>query len=122
MKKQGKELGNIINFFQTAGKLKEVKRQGWLVKGVKDSESVADHSFMLALMAMLFAEEEKLDANKAMRMALVHDLPEALCGDIASRAKEEQQQCSNKEKHEREEKALKEILLNMDSKTKKEIS
>jgi len=119
--KQEKQLPGLIQFIQTAGKLKQVKRQGWIERGVQHPESVAEHSFMLALMAMLFAEKEKLNVNKAVQMALVHDLPEALCGDIASRAKEEQQQCSNKEKHEREEKALKEILKNLDSKTAKKI-
>ncbi len=121
MKKGEHETYNLISFIQTAGKLKEVKRQGWIERGVQQPESVAEHSFMLALMAMLFAEGEKLNVCKAVKMALVHDLPEAICGDIASRGKEEQQQCSNREKHEREEKALKEILRSLDSKTAKKI-
>ncbi len=119
--KQRKQLPGLIQFIQTAGKLKQVKRQGWLDRGVRNAESVADHSFMLALMAMLFAAQQKFDVDKAVQMALVHDLPEALCGDTAARIKEEQQQESNKKKHRREQKALEEILRSLDSKTAKGI-
>ncbi len=115
------ELQNLIKFLQTVGKLKQVKRQGWIDRGVKEPESVADHSFMLALMAMIEAEKQKLDVCKAVKFALVHDLPEALCGDIASRVKEEEQEVSNKEKHEMEEKALKEILGDLDKELSEEI-
>jgi len=120
MRKRG-ETQKLTEFFHAAGKLKNVKRQGWLDRGVRGGESVADHCFRLALMALLFAKREKLDECKAMRMALVHDLPEALCGDIAVRIKEELQQASNKEKHAREKKALKEILKNLGRETGREI-
>ncbi|MBN2067306.1 MAG: HD domain-containing protein, partial [Candidatus Diapherotrites archaeon] len=67
-------------------------------------------------------KEKKLDVCKAVKIALVHDLPEAICGDIASRAKEQDQAVSNKEKHRIEEKALDEILKELDKETGKEIS
>ncbi len=105
------ELQNIVQFFHIAGKLKQEKRRGWLDRGVKDAESVADHCFRLALMAMVFAGKQKLDVCKAMKMALVHDLPEAICGDVATRIKEELQKIPNREKDEKEKKALEEELL-----------
>ncbi len=107
---QEKELQNLVQFFHTAGKLKQEKRRGWVDRGVKDAESVADHCFRLALMAMVFAERQGLDVCKAVKMALLHDLPEAICGDVATRIKEELQQIPNREKHEMEKKALQEEM------------
>ena len=112
-----KDCADFVKFFEISGRLKKVKRQGWLDRGVKCPESVADHCFRVGLMSMVLADVMKLDACKAVRMALVHDLPEALCGDIATRIKEESQQATNREKRLREEKALKKILLSLDKKT-----
>lgn len=61
--------------------LKTTVRAGWARVGVAAPESVADHSWRLALMAMLYAEQLGLDAGKAVRIALVHDLGEARIGD-----------------------------------------
>jgi len=118
--KEESGLQELVKFFHLAGNLKNEKRRGWVDRGVKEAESVADHSFRLALMAMVFAERQKLDACKAVKMAIVHDLPEAICGDIATRIKEELQQIPNKEKQEREEKAMQEMLLHLDGKIKEE--
>ena len=48
-------------------------------------ESVADHSWRIALMAMLLSGEPEFadtDMNKVIRMCLIHDLGEAFTGDI----------------------------------------
>ena len=72
----------IIAFMSLAMTLKSVRRQGWIDRGVPNSESSADHSWSLALFAWLIAcEIEELDANRILLMALLHDLPEALAGD-----------------------------------------
>jgi putative hydrolase of HD superfamily len=120
-KMQDKELLNLVKFFHLVEKLKLEKRRGWLDRGVKDCESVADHSFRLALMAMVFAKRQKLDVDKAVKMALVHDLPEAICGDVASRIKEADQKISNKEKQRKEIKALDEMLGFLDEGLAEEI-
>ena len=104
---QEKELKNIAAFFHLVGRLKLEKRRGWVLRGVKDCESVADHSFRLCLMALVFAQRQGLDADRALKLAVVHDLPEAVCGDVAVRVKEEMQKVSNKEKKGLEENALK---------------
>lgn len=105
-----KELQNLVQFFHTAGKLKQEKRQGWVNRGVKNGESVADHSFRLALMAMVFAERQNLDVCKAVKIALVHDLPEAIVGDQISRPGDDANKELRQRKHEREEKALRKMV------------
>lgn len=61
--------------------LKHLPRAGWVDREVESPETVAAHSWRLAMMAWLLAEGQGLDAARAMRMALVHDLPEAITGD-----------------------------------------
>lgn len=69
-------------------RLKRVPRQGWLDRGVPpaDTESVADHSLGVALLAWMAALEAQaagadLDPGRVLALALVHDLPEAEIGD-----------------------------------------
>ena len=64
-----------------AGNLKRVRRKGWVDRGVPDAESVADHSYRLALLAWAVARERGLDADRALKVALLHDLAEAELGD-----------------------------------------
>jgi putative hydrolase of HD superfamily len=64
-----------------AGALKRVRRQGWVDRGVADAESVADHSYRVALLAWALARTRGLDAGRAMLIGLVHDLAEAEVGD-----------------------------------------
>jgi len=72
----------LIDFITAAGKLKKLSRTGWVECGVPDSESVADHSFRVALISLVLADLKGLDALKAVRMALLHDLAEAETGDL----------------------------------------
>lgn len=72
----------LIDFIAAAGKLKKLSRTGWLECGVPDSESVADHSFRVALISLVLADMKGLDALRAVRMALLHDLAEAETGDL----------------------------------------
>lgn len=72
----------IVRFLRLAARLKEVRRQGWVDRGVPHPESGAEHSWAMALMAWLLAlERDDLDAERVLLIALVHDLPEALAGD-----------------------------------------
>lgn len=73
----------IVQLLQYAGNLKRLPRQGWLHLEVPEPESVADHSFRVALMTLLLAHENpEIDVGRALTLALCHDLPEALAGDI----------------------------------------
>ena len=75
----------LLNFALTIGKLKKLKRTGWVRYGIPDSESVADHIFRLAVLTMFLAEKVGADPEKSLKMALVHDLGEATIGDIVTR-------------------------------------
>ena len=81
-KKQSKAHNSAINLFAEAGLLKKIKRSGWWVAGIKDPESVADHSFRCALIAYYMAHLEKVDPFKAMAMALFNDIHEARINDL----------------------------------------
>jgi putative hydrolase of HD superfamily len=74
----------LLRFFHLAGRLKETPRAGWALRGIADPESVAEHSHRMALLALVLAPRAgpPLDAGRSVAMALVHDLAEALVGDI----------------------------------------
>lgn len=73
---------DFIKFAQLVGKSKRIKRTGWIREGVKDPESVADHSFRLVVLSMVLAPSLNVDRNKLVKMAIVHDLGETVTGDI----------------------------------------
>jgi putative hydrolases of HD superfamily len=74
-------------FFRTAGVLKTIKRKGWTKAGVANQESVADHSFRMAIIGAYLSEETKLDPTKIIRMCLIHDLAESEIGDLTPEEK-----------------------------------
>lgn len=80
--REGRISKSQLNFFELVSKLSEIKRQGWLDRGIKHPESVADHSCQVAVMSIFEAERKGLDSQKAAKMALIHDLPEIYAGDI----------------------------------------
>lgn len=75
----------LVELYFAVNHLKQLFRQGWLRAGVSEArcESVAEHSFAVALLSLLIAEERfpDLDAGKVVKMALIHDLAEAFAGD-----------------------------------------
>jgi len=78
----------VIDFQDNAGRLKRVRRKGWIRAGVKKPESVADHSYACAIMAMIVGDLCGLDGERLIRMALLHDLPESVTGDLTPRQKQ----------------------------------
>lgn len=73
---------SALNLFAEAGLLKKIKRSGWWVAGIKDPESVAEHSFRCAIMAYYMAHLEKVDPFKTMVMALFNDIHESRINDL----------------------------------------
>jgi 5'-deoxynucleotidase len=75
-------VANLLRFFSLAGNLKSERRRGWIKRlKMTGAETVADHTFRVALMTMVYGDLKGLDAAKAMKMAILHDLPEAIVGD-----------------------------------------
>jgi putative hydrolase of HD superfamily len=75
------ELDAILEFLRSAERLKTVSRSGWTSLG--HQESVAEHTWRLALMAMLlYGRTPGVDLARLLQMCLVHDLGEAIGGDI----------------------------------------
>jgi putative hydrolase of HD superfamily len=72
---------SLLSFFRTAGKLKTVRRQGWVDRGVPEAESVADHTFRALVMTWVLGRMAGLDTDRLLRIMLLHDLPEAEAGD-----------------------------------------
>ncbi|MEZ0393900.1 MAG: HD domain-containing protein [Desulfurococcaceae archaeon] len=76
-------------------KLSNVVRTGWLVRGVPPclAENSMEHSYLVALMALLICRRLRdkglnVDVERALQMALIHDVPEAITGDVLSWIKE----------------------------------
>ena len=75
------EIGRLLDFLKTAEQLKCNTRHSYTSSG--RLESVAEHSWRLALMAMLVGDEfPELDLDKVIKMCLIHDMGEAFTGDI----------------------------------------
>ena len=71
----------LIDFLRVMERLKDAPRHCWTTGGRR--ESVAEHSWRVSLMAMLMADEfPGVDIDKVVRMCLVHDIGEAITGDI----------------------------------------
>ncbi|MBN2829911.1 MAG: HD domain-containing protein [Candidatus Cloacimonetes bacterium] len=76
----------IFNALTEIGRLKTLFRQGWLKRGVPESEceSVADHCFLTVITAMLIAERDypELDILKVLTLSILHEIGEVYVGDI----------------------------------------
>ena len=95
----------LFDFFYLTTELKKVPRKGWKNKvGIEHPESVADHTYGTALMAMVFSDVRNLDTEKILKMALLHDLAESVTGDFMP------EEISKENKKTAENDAIKEIL------------
>jgi putative hydrolase of HD superfamily len=75
------QLAGLIDFLRATERLKTVARSGYTSAGLP--ESVAEHTWRLALMALLLAPEfPDVDFARLVKICLVHDLGEAVGGDI----------------------------------------
>lgn len=82
------DAGQVLELLLQAARLKWVPRSGWLMRGVPDPESVAEHSWGTAFLALVLSAsvDEPLDRGKLLTIALLHDLPEAVLSDVPTPA------------------------------------
>lgn len=83
------EIVDTVHFFD---RLASLPRTGWLLRGVPDAESIAEHCFGVAIVAGMLVDEARsrglaVDGERVLRMALVHDAAEAFTGDVPMPAK-----------------------------------
>jgi len=98
----------ILDFFKTAANLKKISRQGWINKlSLDNPESVADHSYSMAVMSMVISDLENYNSEKILKMVLLHDLAESKIGDYTP------EQLSNEKKSKLENNAFDEIIENL---------
>jgi putative hydrolase of HD superfamily len=81
---QEKELGNILDFLLQIGKLKKMPRLYWVIREIKEPETVAGHVFTSAMMAWIFGSEKDKGYNmeKLLKMALCHEISAVYAGDM----------------------------------------
>jgi len=74
----------VISLFEQIHPLDRIARAGYVLRGVTEPESVAAHSHFVALLTLLFVDQYpgQFDRERALTMALIHDLPEAWLMDI----------------------------------------
>ncbi|WP_457743107.1 HD domain-containing protein, partial [Thermococcus sp.] len=81
----------MLDLLLELGNLKRLPRTGWLLRGVPNPESIADHSFRVALITLFLADELKargveVNTEKALKIALLHDIGETRITDIPKSA------------------------------------
>lgn len=112
-----KRLSKILRFIEEIEKLKHVKRINTLSDASRQ-ESDAEHSWHLAMIILLLKDElgVKFNAERAIKIALVHDLVEVYTGDVWPDGEEEK-----KEKLKRERKAAQKLFSKLPDDLKKEV-
>ncbi|MDD2624125.1 MAG: HD domain-containing protein [Candidatus Riflebacteria bacterium] len=76
------KLDTVFRDFLT---LKKLRRTGWQLRGIRDGESIDDHCFGVVLLTHLLASEittPQINKEKAVAMAIIHELGETRIGDI----------------------------------------
>ena len=81
---------SLLRLIWRTERLESFPRTGWQVCGVSDPESVAAHSFGVAVIALWLADhiDRPVNTELVLRIALIHDLPEAMLTDLPRPVKE----------------------------------
>ena len=108
-------LDSLVRFWQYASELKSEPRKGWQKRVVERVESVADHSYAVALLALYEGERRGYDLERILKLALIHDLEEAVMGDFTPQDKA--RRGSTNLKRDREI-AIRELLSKLPSKSR----
>ncbi|XP_023551621.1 HD domain-containing protein C4G3.17 [Cucurbita pepo subsp. pepo] len=73
---------SVIDFLTLCHRLKTTKRKGWINHGINGPESIADHMYRMALMSLIAGDLPGVNRERCIKIALVHDIAEAIVGDI----------------------------------------
>ena len=98
----------LWDFFNSSVNLKKIPRQGWIEKiSVKNPESVADHTYSMAIISMTLSDLKGYNSEKILKMVLLHDLAESKIGDFLP------EQINKEDKERLENNAFDEIIINL---------
>lgn len=136
-------MDKLTKFFSEVGKLKTMPRRGWVIRDIKNPESIAEHTFRVAVMAWVLADQKnsKLNLEQIIKMALIHDLCEVYAGDTTPydsilpkdkkkrqklmktwpRFSEEKKKALAAKKYKKEEEGLERLIKDLRPKLKQEI-
>ncbi len=105
------KIKNQIKFVMVIDEMKNIFRRNLIIDGSR-RENDAEHSWHLAMLAMILEEysAEKIDLERVLKIALVHDLIEVYAGDTFAYDEK-----GNEDKHEREVKAADKLFGMLDS-------
>ena len=73
---------NILKFFLEVETLKQMPRTGWVLREVKNPETIAEHTFRMTILSWLLAIKKNLNIKKTIQTAFSHDLCEVYAGDV----------------------------------------
>ncbi len=131
----------LLDFFIKTGKLKKMPRRGWVLRKIKNPETIAGHTFRTALMAWILGKKRKLNVERLLKMALIHDLCEVYAGDTTPydsllpkdekeleevlkrlpRFSKKKKKKLAEQKYQKEEEALRRLISELPPELKKEI-
>lgn len=101
----------ILDLHMRLLSLKLLPRTGWLQRGLTNVESIAEHSFGVATLALLAGDQiHGVDRGRLLAIALLHDLAEALTGDLPASAR---RLFGAAAKQEAERRAMEELLAGL---------
>ncbi len=81
--KRNDSLGDIYGLYREFVKLKKLRRRGWYLRGIKNGETVAEHSFAVSALSLFFSREfPGIDTERVLMMCVLHEFCEIATGDI----------------------------------------
>jgi putative hydrolase of HD superfamily len=73
----------LIDLLLEVQALDRVPRLGYLLRGIADPESIAEHSWQVSFLVMILAQRiDGIDRQRALELSLIHDLAELRVGDL----------------------------------------
>lgn len=77
-------LTGVATYLHEMGHLKHLSRSGWLLLGIPNPETVAEHSFRVGMAGIALAVMEGVDVGRTAALCLIHDGHETRIGDVPS--------------------------------------
>lgn len=78
---QKRKTNGELEFLLEIGRLKTMPRAGWVLRDVKDPETIAEHGFLLAIASWILSRKKRLNLEKVLKMSLVYEICKVYAGD-----------------------------------------